>query len=104
MRRQGLLPRGSTPPGQAGTSVFEDSHGKKQQIEPEGLRAHAVSLDQWLWKKAFLWRSASLRACLRQQGGVVSARLAARLKSCPYTKLCARLKAVLFHGGGKLVP
>src|SRR5438046_3556320 len=43
-----------------------------------------------LRKKSFLWRSASLRACLRQQGIVIFERLTARVNSCPDTRLHTR--------------
>src|SRR5260370_10873056 len=43
-----------------------------------------------LRNKSFLWRSASLRACLRQQGIVIFQRLTARVNSCPDTRLHTR--------------
>jgi len=60
---------------------------RNERIQKEGVESEPLLLEisglQRLQKNTFLWRSALLRASLRQSGGVISQRLMARLKPCP---------------------
>src|SRR5260370_19542444 len=59
-------------------------------LEAKKLRAKSCQVAAEAAEKSFLWRSASLRACLRQQGIVIFQQLTARVNSCPDTRLHTR--------------